>query len=244
LKIILKNILSNIINKKDRSSKLIEIQNKIQYKFKDTTLLIDALTHTSYNYKNNISEFERMEFLGDSILGLIVAEAIFRKFPESQEGNLSKLKSKLVSTKYLALKAKELNLSEYIFLSEEAIKSGGKNSSSILADAMESLICSIYLDSNIEQVRKFINKFILKNFTDELKTGYLTNYKSILQEYTQSKYHNQPYYKVIKEEGPEHKKLFTVEVYINSKKIGIGKGPNKKEAQQYAAKKACLFLGI
>lgn len=202
-----------------------------------------AISHTSLENSEH-SPFERMEFLGDSILGLIVAEELFIKFPKFQEGQLSKMKSKLVSRKYLAMKAKETKINEYIKLSEEAIQSGGKKSVSILGDCMEAIICAIYLDGEMDDVRHFIKKIILKDCDKIFSREAFKDYKSILQEYTQGKYQNTPSYKIIAETGPEHKKTFIVEVYINNLLAGTGKGKNKKEAQQNAAKSACNELKL
>ncbi|MDD3049896.1 MAG: ribonuclease III [Candidatus Cloacimonetes bacterium] len=227
-----------------------EIQETINYSFKKKFLLNAALTHSSYYQKNrkdnesHVSPSERMEFLGDSILGLVVAEKLFVMFPDEPEGKLTKLKSKLVCEKYLSLIAKEINLGKYIIMAEEEIRSGGSNRNSILSDSMESLICAIYLDGGIVQAKKFINSFILSNFQQKIDNADLTNYKSRLQEYSQSRYHIPPTYIVIKEEGPEHNKEFFVEVSLLGKKLGCGSGCNKKEAHQNAAKNACEKLKI
>ena len=241
----IRKLLSLFNNKSSDNLLLQELQDKINYHFKDQTLLISALTHTSVSSSIQYgSAFERMEFLGDSILGLIVAEELFVKFPKYSEGELSKLKSQIVSRIFLTMKAKQIGLGNYIHLSSEAKESGGQNSSSIISDAMESLICAIYLDGYIQQARKFIKKIILKNFESAIKSSELINYKSILQEYTQSKYQSIPVYKIIQEKGPDHEKVFTIEVYINGKKFGVGKGSNKKETQQNAAKEACSILKL
>jgi ribonuclease-3 len=244
----LKNLIKQLISDKtatEEIANLEQLQEVIGYHFTDSSLLKAALTHTSYHSKEEkYSAFERMEFLGDSILGLIVAEFIFNKFPHYTEGNLSKLKAKLVSRKFLALKAKEFNLGKYILLSSEAARNGGRLSRSILGDDMEALICAIYLDSDIKAAADFIHKFIVKNYKSPLAEEDMTNYKSKLQEFTQSKYQVVPEYKIISENGPDHDKTFTVEVYINQKLWGSGKGNSKKEAQQQAAKSACTKLKL
>jgi ribonuclease-3 len=244
----LKNFIKQLISNKSPNQEIADIgqlQEIIGYKFNDISLLKAALTHTSYNTNDEkYSAFERMEFLGDSILGLVVAEIIFNKFPNYTEGNLSKLKAKLVSRKFLALKAKEIELGRYILLSTEAAKNGGRLSRSILGDAMEALICAIYLDSDIDAAARFIQKFIVKNYKSPMAEEDMTNYKSKLQEYTQSQYQNVPEYKIVSESGPDHDKTFTAEVYINNKLFGSGEGNNKKEAQQQAAKSACVKLEL
>jgi ribonuclease III len=238
-------------SKTDRAwlSKLEKLQREIGVTFKNGTLLQGALTHNSFLHRIESeivynSPFERMEFLGDSVLGLVVARELFTRFPEQQEGILSKMKSQIVSEKYLALKALELELGEYIRMSPEEIHNGGKSRPSILSDAMEALICAIYLDAGIQKATSFIRKIVLTNFTNIIKEEALTNFKSILQEYSQSRYQVPPIYKVVSEEGPDHEKLFHIDVYMNGTVIGHGDGSSKKAAQQNAAKNACQTLSL
>ena len=240
---ILLNLLTQFSNKKKPDSSVFVFQDVIKYKFSNISLLNAALIHTSL-VNSDVAPFERMEFLGDSVLGLIVAEELFLKYPSYSEGELSKLKSKIVSRKFLAMRAKEYGFNNYIKLSDEAIQSGGKNSVSILGDAMESIICAIYLDGNLEDVRTFILNFILKHVEKKLVIADMKDYKSTLQEYTQGKFQITPVYKIVSEEGPEHEKIFTSEVWISKKLAGTGKGSNKKEAQQSAAKAACNSLEL
>ncbi len=228
---------------------LVQLQKKIDYNFHDATLLKAALTHKSYlrrkyNDHKIPSPFERMEFLGDSILGFVISKELFAKHPDEQEGKLSKLKSKIVSETYLTLKANALDLGKYILLSPEEHQSGGATKPSILSDTMEAMICSIYLDSGIASTSRFIRNHILKDYEETVTRNELVNYKSILQEYVQSKNQDPPQYITIAEEGPEHNKLFAVEVKIGKKLMGTGKGPTKKAAHQDAAHKACQKLGI
>jgi ribonuclease-3 len=254
MKQLIKSLIDHFI-KVDKNSfegwdrKLDELQSKIEYKFKNIILLKNALTHDSYYKKEerantNLSPFERMEFLGDSVLGLVIAQELFVLFPQKQEGNLSKLKSKIVSEKFLTLRSNELDLGEYLLLSSEEAKSGGRLKPSIVSDSMESLICAIYLDGGMTVARKFIKKFILNKFENYVNREELINYKSILQEYTQGKFQKPPMYKVISENGPDHEKEFLVEVFINDTSFGKGVGANKKGAQQQAAKEACAKLKI
>jgi ribonuclease III len=229
--------------------KLEKLQRKLGFTFTNETLLQGALTHNSFlNRSDSVllinSPFERMEFLGDSILGFVVAKELFSKFPELQEGLLSKMKSQIVSEKYLALKALELELGEYIRMSPEEIRNGGKVRPSILSDAMEALICAIYLDSGMVKASAFIKKLVLSNFSNIINQEALTNFKSILQEYSQSRYQVPPIYKVVSEEGPDHEKLFHIDVYVNGNVIGHGDGSSKKAAQQDAAKNACQALSL
>ena len=243
MKNIIKSLISQISTKDSAHSDLNKFQKIICYNFNNLSLLIAALTHTSREPLNTKgSPFERMEFLGDSVLGLIVSEELFLEFPEYTEGELSKLKSKIVSRKMLALVSSKLKLKEYIIFNTDSAGKGGVNS--ILSNTMESLICAIYLDGNIEKARKFIIKFVLNNYSTYLKKGHLTDYKSMLQEYTQAEFHATPDYHILKAEGPEHEKVFTVEVLIKDDTYGLGTGLSKKAAQQEAAKHACNKLGL
>lgn len=254
MKQLIKSLIDHFI-KVDKTSfegwdkKLEELQSTIEYRFKNIVLLKNALTHDSYYKKEertnaDLSPFERMEFLGDSVLGLVVAQELFVLFPQKQEGNLSKLKSKIVSEKFLTLRSNELNLGEYLLLSAEEARSGGRLKPSIISDSMESLICAIYLDGGMVVARRFIKKFIINKFENYVNREELINYKSILQEYTQGKFQKPPIYQVILENGPDHQKEFLVEVFINGTSFGKGTGANKKSAQQQAAKFACDKLKI
>ncbi len=233
----------------EREAKLNELQDLIRYQFKNRVLLKTALTHDSYLKKFDtdnliISPNERMEFLGDSVLGLLVAEFLFGHFPEKTEGDLSKFKSNIVSEKFLATKAFQIQLGDYIQMSEEERRNGGKERKSILADVMEALICAIYLDGGLSKARHFIHNQIICGFEKEIIAIDMVNYKSILQEYTQGKYQCTPQYLMINEKGPDHQKIFTMEVFINNEKFGEGQGSNKKEAQQRAAYNACCKLKL
>jgi len=228
---------------------LVQLQKRIDYNFHDLTLLKAALTHKSYlrrkfNDHKSPSPFERMEFLGDSILGFIVSKELFSKHPDEQEGKLSKLKSKIVSETYLTLKANAIELGRYILLSPEEMSSGGAGKPSILSDTMEAMICSIYLDSGIAAATRFIKNNILVDYETTVTRNELVNYKSILQEYMQSRNQSPPNYVTVGEEGPEHHKTFVVEVRSNGQILGVGKGNSKKNAHQDAAHIACQKLGI
>ncbi len=228
---------------------LAQFQKRIDYTFHDLTLLKAALTHKSYLRRQfsdhrTPSPFERMEFLGDSILGFIVSRELFSRHPDEQEGKLSKLKSKIVSETYLTLKAQELDIGKYLLLSPEEQHSGGAQKSSILSDTVEALICSIYLDSGIAAATRFIKNHIITGYETTVTRNELVNYKSILQEYIQSRNQEPPRYVTIAEEGPEHNKTFVVEVRQHGQVMGSGKGSTKKQAHQEAARDACQKLGI
>lgn len=228
---------------------LMHLQKRIDYTFSDSTLLKAALTHKSYLRRHfddhkAPSPFERMEFLGDSILGFVVSKELFAHHPDEQEGKLSKLKSKIVSETYLTLKANGIELGKYLLLSPEEAASGGATKPSILSDCMEALICAIYLDSGIAAASRFVKNIVLVDYAATVTRDELVNYKSILQEYLQSKNQEPPRYVTINEEGPEHHKTFVVEVRIGSNISCIGKGNTKKTAHQEAARLACQKLGI
>jgi len=228
---------------------LAALQKRIEYSFHDDTLLKAALTHKSYlrrkyNDHKTPSPFERMEFLGDSILGFVVSRELFARHPDEQEGKLSKLKSKIVSETYLTLKANSLELGKYLLLSPEETQSGGAKKASILSDTLEALICAIYLDSGIASASRFVRNHILKEYETTVTRDELVNYKSILQEHLQSRNQEPPRYITIAEEGPEHNKTFIVEVRMGNKLLGTGRGNTKKNAQQDAAHIACQKLGL
>jgi ribonuclease-3 len=228
---------------------LTQLQKRIDYSFNDPTLLHAALTHKSYlrrRYDDHKapSPFERMEFLGDSILGFIVSKELFSRHPDEQEGKLSKLKSKIVSETYLTLKANAIDLGKFVLLSPEEQQSGGGSKASILSDTMEAIICAIYLDSGIAAAGRFIKHHILIDYEATVTRDELVNYKSILQEHMQGKNQEPPRYITIAEEGPEHSKTFVVEVRLGSKLLGTGKGSTKKTAHQEAARLACQKLGV
>lgn len=228
---------------------LATLQKRFDYSFNDLTLLKAALTHKSYLRRNFSdhkmpSPFERMEFLGDSILGFVVAKELFNRHPGEQEGKLSKLKSKIVSETYLTMKANHLDLGKYLLLSPEEAASGGAEKPSILSDSVEALICAIYLDSGIAAATRFVKNHILVDYEHTVTRDELMNYKSILQEYLQGHNQDPPDYVTVAEEGPEHQKLFTVEIRLGNQTTCIGKGNTKKTAHQEAAKAACQKLGI
>ncbi len=256
MKQILKSILQYFKDSKEKHSesqndwdeKITSFTDSINYRFQNISLLKAALTHSSFVKRTAntsvTSPFERMEFLGDSILGLVVAERLFTDYPEKQEGHLSKMKSKIVSEKFLTLKAKKINLGEYILMSDDEERSGGRERPSIVSDMMESLICALYLDGGYDAAKKFICNFIMNNYKVDIQNDDLKNYKSILQEYCQSKYQKPPDYETISEEGPEHLKKFRVVVLINKVKHETGVGRTKKAAQQEAAKNTLKRMNL
>jgi ribonuclease III len=201
---------------------------------------VEALIHRSFLEENNQfnSSNERLEFLGDSVLNLVIGEFLFSKFPDEEEGFLTKVRAKMVNRNALSITAEQLKLDELLILSNNVPKSVAHSSKSILSDALEALIGAIYLDKGLEVCKKFIEKNILE---PSLKNGdHLVdeNYKSQLLEYAQANKLDIPIYQIISEDGPHHDKIFTAEVIIEGKVLGEGKGKSKKVAEQNAAQVA------
>ncbi len=219
-----------------------QLEKNIGYEFKNKELLRLALSHSSYaNERAGQENNERLEFLGDSVLGFITAEYLFSTLKERPEGELTKLRANAVCEKSLAVFANEINLGDYILLGKGELMTGGKDRPSILSDAFESVIPAIYLDGGIEQAKKFVLRFVSTSTTD---TRTATDYNTLLQEVIQKNPDEHLAYRLVAESGPDHNKEFTVEVYLNSNCIGSGVGPSKKKAEQAAAKEALELMGI
>ena len=209
------------------------------YKFKKPALLLTALTHSSYaneNKKDGLICNERLEFLGDSILGLAVAEHIYKHKSSIPEGQMTKLRAELVCEKNLTILAQKLDLGSYLKLGKGEEKGGGRYRPSILADAVEAVLAAIYLDNGLKPVMTFVRKHFFAS--EESMNVETTDYKTTLQELIQMKAGQTLSYKVTNETGPDHMKLFTVEVHLNGKFYGKGTGKSKKEAEQAAAMSA------
>jgi len=216
-----------------------ELETIIGYCFKDTAILKEALTHKSFAGEHrSIHHNERLEFLGDSILGALVADYIYGQCPHSEEGVLSKIKSNLVSRHNLYLWAKELDLGRFLRLGHGELSTGGRQRDSILSNAMEAVIGAVYLDGGYEAAAQVVLPWVR---TQEL-TQDSSDFKSVLQEYIQKRTREVPAYEVIQTVGPEHDKIFTVEVSLDGKVLGRGKGRNKKLAEQDAARVAYQHL--
>jgi ribonuclease-3 len=210
------------------------IEKILGYTFKNKELLTQALTHKSFAAERGLANYnERLEFLGDSVLGLVVAHYVYQADETGLEGKLAKLKSRLVSHKFLIDWARDINLGSYIYLGEGE-RSAGRCRDSIMANAMEAVIGAIYLDGGFGAARKFINEHLSAS---GLEIG-MDDFKSILQEMVQKKFKFPPDYEVLQTVGPEHEKYFTVAVKIKNTVVGRGKGRNKKQAQQFAARDA------
>lgn len=223
--------------------KISEFEEIIGYKFKDKNLIFTALSHSSFANENKkqLKSNERLEFLGDSVLSIIVSDFIFEHYTFLPEGELTKLRASLVCEKALFEFAKEIRLGEFIMLGKGEINTGGRTRPSILADAFEAVIAAIYLDGGIEAARKHVLRFIPKNF--DPRHQHITDYKTVLQEIIQRNPEEMVEYVLKSESGPDHDKEFTVQVMLNSNVIGEGKGKSKKNAEQMAAKQALDLMG-
>lgn len=221
---------------------LLELENIIDYHFKNKELLKMALTHSSYANEHRIKKTknnERVEFLGDAVLELIMSDYLFHTYPNKNEGQLTKMRSSLVCEYTLAMCAKDISLGKYLLLSKGEHMTGGRERDSILSDAFESVIGAIYLDSGYEKARIFVEKYLLQDVED--KTLFY-DAKTILQEMAQKESGQTVNYVLIGESGPDHNKTFTVRVDFNGRSLGIGEGRTKKAAEQKAAYESILKL--
>ena len=222
------------------SAHLTEFQERIDYRFIEPSRLVEALTHRSTLGDLKPGEegvtYERLEFLGDSVLALVTSLYLMHSFPADDEGRLTQKKSLLVSKGVLSRKAEDIGIKKYIILSENALKGGVADQDSVLTAALEAVIGAIYLDGGLDAATAFIEEKILNNMDEILEHRDHINYKSILQEWTQARFRSYPIYKVKSTTGPEHDKIFVVEVRVGGKIVGKGRGKSKKDAEQMAAK--------
>lgn len=212
------------------------IESKLGYTFNDRNILALAFIHRSYVNENRYitTHNERMEFLGDSVLGLLIADYLYSYLPTTPEGELSYLRSRLVEASSCVAYIQKLNLEKYLLLGKGERINAGRGRESILADLFEALVGAVYIDGGLDEAKKFL----FKNFSQEIEAILkmpLRNWKAVLQDYCQKNYQQTPLYKVISEEGPDHSKIFKIHVMIQDKLLGAGEGPSKKEAQQAAA---------
>ena len=223
-----------------------QCEKRLGYQFKNKDLLLQALTHSSYAYENqqdDISDNEVLEFLGDSVLGLIIADFLCNSYPDLSEGELSKLKSAAASTSSLDFFARKIRLDRCIRLGKGEDKSGGRKKKTILAGAYEAVIAAIYLDGGLKPAREFVLKFLQSLFKKiNIKKFFINNYKSALQEHLQRENATSPIYKTVTIKGPDHMRSFIVEVFAEDKLLAKAKGNSKKEAEKKAAQKALKGL--
>lgn len=217
-----------------------KLEKLIGIKFKNRKLLNTVFIHKSYlnEYKgSNLEPNERLEFLGDAVLELVITEFLYQNYP-NPEGELTAWRSALVKGAHLANIARKLNLGDCLYLSQGEERSFGREKNFILANTFEALLGAIYLEKGYAAAHRFISKFVLVHLEEILEKGLYLDSKSHLQEIAQAKFNITPTYRVFKEEGPDHKRIFTVSVYLKEKPIGEGKGRSKQEAEQKAARDA------
>ena len=220
-----------------------ELEAAIGYRFQSISLLQNALAHSSYaneRWHNSLMSNERLEFLGDSVLGMLVADYLYRSFPDRPEGELTRMRADMVCERTLAGIAQGLGLGQHLLLGKGEEQGGGRSRESILADAVESVIAACYLDGGMEAAKAFVEKFVLVN----VPVCKLNNadYKTALQELVQQKKNQTIVYSLVGESGPDHDKQFRVELTINGKPAGVGIGSSKKRAEQDAARQALKAL--
>ncbi len=220
-----------------------QLEERIGYHFSDKQLLQEALRHSSYaNEGKKKQSNERLEFLGDSILSIIVAQHLFTHYTHLPEGELTKLRASLVCEKSLHGFALQFGLNEFLLLGKGEELTGGRQRPSIIADAFEALLAAIYLDGGMEQATRFVLRFIPEHLSPQQAKG-LSDYKTTLQEIIQQNREEKVEYVLVGESGPDHNKTFEVEVHLNSNVIGKGCGKSKKQAEQFAAREALELMG-
>ena len=220
-----------------------DLETAIGYKFKNITLLQNALTHSSYaneQWHDSLKSNERLEFLGDSVLGMVVAEHLYKTQPDRPEGDLTRMRADMVCETSLAEIARKIRLGDHLLLGKGEEQSGGRNRPSILADAVESVIAACFLDGGMTPAEAFIREFVLCNVPVRVMKN--TDYKTALQELVQQKKNQQLVYTLVGESGPDHDKQFVVELTLNGKVVGKGVGTSKKRAEQDAARIALETL--
>jgi ribonuclease-3 len=219
------------------------IEERLGYRFNDRSLLILSFIHRSFiNENKDVKEHnERLEFLGDSVLGLLMADYLYRTFPTRPEGQLSYLRSRLVEASSCVGYIQSLDIEQYLLLGRGEKMNDGRGRESILADLLEAIIGAIYLDGGIDAARQFLFTNFAHKIESILKTP-LQNWKALLQDHCQKKFQQTPFYKVLRESGPDHGKSFEISVLVNDMEVGRGTGASKKEAQQAAAADAVSRL--
>ena len=220
-----------------------DLEKKLDYRFRDQSLLHTALTHSSYANENRSEGAvcnERLEFLGDSVLGVLVAGRLYHRQPEMPEGEMTRLRADLVCEQSLADVAEELELGQALRLGRGEEHTGGRKRPSILADAVEAILAAIYLDGGFEVAQRFVDRFVLSRADAGKKN--VGDYKTQLQELVQQRSGQVLTYPLLGEEGPDHDKTFTVQVALNGEILGVGRGRTKKQAEQAAARQALSAL--
>ncbi|MFA5569865.1 MAG: ribonuclease III [Sphaerochaetaceae bacterium] len=221
----------------ERKQELLLFQKQAEISFKNLKLLNLAFSHRSFANESptDVDNNERLEFLGDSVLGLIVADWLFTHLPESDEGEFSRIKSVVVSEDSLASIAKRLRVDNFILIGKGEEFSGGRNKKALLADCMEAIFGAYYLDSGFKAVKELIQRLLRPEIKSVLANTHKKDYKTLLQEYAQKRFKNYPRYEVVKRTGPEHDHVFWVKVTVQKRSFGPSQGHNKKEAEQAVA---------
>ena len=222
-----------------------ELQSRIDYRFRDRGLLEHALTHKSRAAEDatgGVADNESLEFLGDAVLGLVVADTLFRQYPGYSEGQKSKIKAAVVSTQSLARRAEAIQLGDHLILGRGEEKTGGRFKQALLADAYEALIAAVYLDGGLDAAAAFLRRELKEAIDAGSEQTFAPDYKSALQEKVQALGHLLPEYRLSGSEGPDHRKVFTIEVVVNGDVLGVASGRAKKEAEQEAARLALARL--
>ncbi len=219
-----------------------ELEERLGYRFENPFHLEKALTHRSYaNERGLEAHYERLEFLGDAVLGLVTAEWLYLRYPKQPEGELSRLKSSLVSARSLATYARRLEVGRHLRLGVGEERSGGRSKASLLADSQEAVFGAVFVDGGMTAARPVIIRF-LEALTEELERRQEQDFKTILQELTQARGWDLPDYRLVEESGPDHDKRFRLECHIRGELMGVGVGKSKKVAQQVAARAAVARL--
>lgn len=226
-----------------KTKTMTQLEKNIGYEFKNGQLLQNALSHSSYanEKKSPLGSNERLEFLGDSVLSIIVSDYIYKYFPDLPEGELTRIRAALVCETTLCEFSRELDMGEFLLLGKGEKQNGGMERPSILADAFEAVLAAIYLDGGMEPARRHVLRFIEREIRE--KHDHIEDYKTVLQEIIQRNPEEELKYVLAEEQGPDHDKTFTVNVMLNSNVIGVGVGHSKKQAEQLAAKQALELMG-
>lgn len=213
-------------------------ESLLGHTFQNPSYLKEAISHSSYANENRLPCNERLEFLGDAVLGMTVSEYLFSRKPAISEGEMSRIRSQSVCETALSFHARKMGIGPYLLLGKGEAASGGSDRASVLADAMEAIIAALYLDGGREKATRFILSFLTETIEEAIDAGAVRDYKTALQEKHQGKNAQPLSYKVIRESGPDHAKEFTVSVFLGKESLGTGTGRTKKAAEQAAAKKA------
>ena len=224
----------------EKESQLLQLQNELGYLFSDSALLLCCLTHVSYGRGKGSDHNETLEFLGDAVLNLAIGDLLMCRFPEKNEGDLSKMRAALVNSAALAEKGAELKLGGLLRMGKGEEHSGGREKGSILAGAFEAILGGIYRDGGYETARRVVERYFAQDI-EERKLGQ-QDYKTRLQEISQMLFHAPPTYNLVAETGPDHEKCFATEIIISGKVLGRGEGKSKKQSEQEAAKMALSEL--